>query len=134
MFSTIYILWLRQVKRYLRSRSRIIGSLGQPILFLLAFGLGFNQIYAKAGAGNYIEFLGPGIVAMAIVFTAVFSGIELIWDRQFGFLKETMVAPVSRTSIMFGRILGGATVAVIQGVAVLIISSFFGGFGQLSIF
>lgn len=122
----IYILWLRQLKRYVRSKSRIIGSLGQPILFLIAFGFGFGPIYTKAGGGNYIEFLAPGIICMGILFTAVFSGIEVVWDRQFGFLKETLVAPVSRFKIMFGRTLGGATVAMIQGIIVLILSLFIG--------
>ncbi len=117
--SAIYILWLREVKKYLRSRSRIIGSLGQPILFLLAFGYGFGSIYAKAGQGNYIQFLAPGIILMSVLFTAVFSGISLIWDRQFGFLKETMVAPVPRYQIMLGKTLGGATVASFQGLIVL---------------
>jgi ABC-2 type transport system permease protein len=120
--NTIYVLWLRQLKKYIRSTPRIIGSLGQPVLFLLVFGFGFGSIFEKAGGGNYIQFLAPGIVSMAVVFTAIFGGIELIWDRQFGFLKETMVAPVSRFSIMLGRTVGGATVSVIQGVAVLIIS------------
>ncbi len=122
----IYILWLRQLKRYWRSRARIIGSLGQPLLFLVALGLGFGPIYAKAGGGNYLEFLGPGVVAMAIVFTAMFTGIEIIWDRQFGFLKETLVAPISRTTIMIGRTLGGATVATVQGIVVLLISLLIG--------
>jgi ABC-2 type transport system permease protein len=115
----IYILWLRQVKRYLRSRSRIIGSLGQPLLFLVAFGFGFSAIYQRAGEGNYIQFLAPGIVVMSVLFTAMFSGVEIIWDRQFGFLKETLVAPVSRLEIMLGKTLGGATVAMIQGFIVL---------------
>lgn len=118
----IYILWLRQLKRYFRSRSRIIGSLGQPLLFLLALGFGFGPIYAKAGAGNYMTFLAPGVIAMSVLFTATFFGIELIWDRQFGFLKETLVAPVSRLSIMIGRTLGGATVAVLQGVIVFFLT------------
>ncbi|MDD5731316.1 MAG: ABC transporter permease [Patescibacteria group bacterium] len=120
--STIYILWLRQLKRYFRSRSRIIGSLGQPLLFLVALGFGFGPIYAKAGGGNYLNFLAPGIIAMSILFTALFSGIEIIWDRQFGFLKETLVAPVPRIQIMLGRTLGGATVATFQGIIVFLIS------------
>lgn len=119
---TIYILWLRQLKRYSRSKSRIVGSLGQPLLFLLALGFGFGPIYQKAGGGNYIQFIAPGIIAMGVIFTAVFTGIELIWDRQFGFLKETLVAPVSRFNIMIGRTLGGATVASIQGVIVFILT------------
>jgi ABC-2 type transport system permease protein len=122
----VYILWLRQLKRYFRSRARIVGSLGQPILFLLALGFGFGPIYQRAGQGNYIEFLAPGIIAMSILFTSVFSGIEIIWDRQFGFLKETLVAPVSRISIMIGRTLGGATVATLQGMIVFVISMIVG--------
>lgn len=119
---TIYILWLRQIKRYFRSKSRMIGSLGQPILFLVALGFGLSSSFSAGGQGNYIQFLAPGIIAMSILFTAVFSGIEIIWDRQFGFLKETLVAPVSRFSIMFGRTLGGATTASFQGILVLVIS------------
>ncbi len=130
--STIYILWLRQLKRYFRSRARMIGSLGQPILFLVALGFGLGPIYEKAGGGNYISFLAPGIIGMSILFTAMFSGIEVIWDRQFGFLKETLVAPVSRFSIMFGRTLGGATVAMLQGCIVFLIS-FAIGFRPMSV-
>lgn len=120
--STIYILWLRQLKRYVRSRSRMIGSLGQPILFLLSLGYGFGPIFQRAGQGDYIQFLAPGIIGMSIIFTSIFSGMEIIWDRQFGFLKETLVAPVSRFNIMLGRTLGGATVAALQGVVVFLIS------------
>jgi ABC-2 type transport system permease protein len=120
--STIYILWLRQLKRYSRSKARVIGSLGQPLLFLVALGFGLGPIYQRAGGGNYIEFIAPGIVAMGIIFTALFSGIEIIWDRQFGFLKETLAAPTSRLEIMIGRTLGGATVASMQGIIVLLLS------------
>jgi ABC-2 type transport system permease protein len=120
--STIYILWLRQLKRYWRSKARIVGSLGQPLLFLVALGFGFGPVFQRAGQGSYIQFLTPGVIAMSILFTAVFSGIEIIWDRQFGFLKETLVAPVPRFNIMLGRTLGGATVAVMQGIIVLLIS------------
>lgn len=119
--TTVYILWLRQLKRYLRSRSRIIGSLGQPILFLFALGFGFGPIFQKAGEGNYLQFIAPGIISMTILFASVFSGIEIIWDRQFGFLKETLVAPVSRFKIMLGRTLGGATVATLQGLIVFLV-------------
>lgn len=125
-YMAIYVLWLRQVKKYSRSKSRIIGSLGQPILFLLAFGFGFNHIFSQAGEGNYIHFLAPGIVGMAILFSAMFAGIEVIWDRQFGFLKETLVAPVSRTAIVMGRTLGGATIALLQGLLVFIITLLIG--------
>lgn len=118
----IYILWLRQLKRYVRSKARMISSLAQPILFLVALGFGFGPTFAKSGQGNYIQFLAPGIIAMTILFTAVFSGIEIIWDKQFGFLKETLVAPVSRFKIMLGRTLGGATVAAVQGLVVLFVT------------
>jgi ABC-2 type transport system permease protein len=132
---TLYILWKRQVIKYFRSRSRILGSLGQPLLYLIAFGYGFGSVFSKAGQGNYIQFLAPGIIAMSILFTAIFTGIEIIWDRQFGFLKETLVAPVSRFSIMLGRTLGGATVATLQGIIVLILSTFvgfrFSDYGQI---
>jgi len=120
--NTIYILWLRQLKRYFRSKSRIIGSLGQPLLFLVALGFGFGPVFQKAGGGNYIDFLVPGVISMGIIFTALFSGIEIIWDRQFGFLKETLVAPTSRLEIMIGRTLGGATVASLQGIIILVLS------------
>ena len=126
MKGPIYIMWLRQVKKYWRSKPRMIGSLGQPLLFLLAFGFGFGPIFQKAGGGNYIEFLAPGIIAMSILFTAMFTGIEVIWDRRFGFLKETLVAPVSRTQIMIGRTLGGATVSFLQGVVVILMSLLIG--------
>jgi len=126
MDSPIYIMWLRQLKRYWRSKARVIGSLAQPILFLVALGFGLGPVFEKAGGGSYIEFLAPGIIAMSILFTAMFNGIEIIWDRQFGFLKETMVAPVSRYKIMLGRTLGGATVAVFQGIVVFLISLLIG--------
>lgn len=104
----------------------MIGSLGQPLLFLVALGFGFGPIFQKAGGGNYIDFLAPGIIGMSILFTAIFAGIEVIWDKQFGFLKETLVAPVSRWQIMLGRTLGGATVASLQGIIVFILSIFIG--------
>jgi ABC-2 type transport system permease protein len=124
--AAIYILWLRQLKRYSRSRARIITSLMQPILFMIALGSGFSPIFAQAGHGNYREFLAPGVIAMSVLFTGVFSGIEILWDRQFGFLKETLVAPISRLKIVFGRTLGSATVALIQGILMLIICVLFG--------
>jgi len=103
MIGVIYAMWLRQLKRYWRSKPRMVGTLAQPILFLVALGFGFGPIYQKAGGGDYIQFLAPGIISMSILFTSMFNGIEVIWDRQFGFLKETLVAPVSRTKIMIGR-------------------------------
>jgi len=126
MMAAIYILWLRQLKRYWRSKSRIVGSIGQPLLFMVALGFGLGPVFAKAGGGSYINFLAPGVIAQAILFMAVFNGVELIWDRQFGFLKETLVAPVPRLAIILGRTLGGATIATIQGIIVLTLSLLIG--------
>lgn len=122
----IYILWLRQIKRFLRKRARAAGSLGQPILYLVALGFGLNPVFQAAGQGSYLQFLAPGIIAMSILFTSIFSGIEIIWDRQFGFLKETLVAPVPRYKIMLGRTLGGATIATVQGMIVFLLAMVFG--------
>ena len=124
--NAIYVLWLRQLKRYVRSRSRIFASMALPLLFLVAFGYGLGHVFAAAGRGNYIDFLAPGIIGMSLIFTSVFAGMEVIWDRQFGFLKETLVAPVSRTSIMVGRVLGSATTSTAQGLIVLFITMLFG--------
>lgn len=134
----IYAIWLRNIKRYLRSKSRIIGSLGMPLFFLLVLGFGLNsivQIPGMSGSG-YIGFIIPGVVSMSVLFTSVFSGIQIIWDRQFGFLKETLVAPVSRMEIMLGQTFGGATTSFIQGLIILVLSLFVGlkmpgGFGFL---
>lgn len=119
--NAVYVLWLRQMKRYMRSRARIVGSLGQPVLYLVALGFGFGPVFQKAGQGSYLQFLAPGVIGMTVLFSAIFSGIELIWDRQFGFLKEVLVAPVSRLSIMVGRTVGGATVSILQGVIVAVV-------------
>jgi ABC-2 type transport system permease protein len=117
----IYILWLRELKRYVRSRVQVVVSLGQPCLYLLALGFGLGPVFQKAGLGSYLQFMAPGVIGMTVLFSSVFSGIAMLWDRQFGFLKETLVAPVSRMQIMIGRTLGGATVAVLQGTLILII-------------
>ncbi len=123
----IYTIWLRNMKRYLRSKSRIIGSLGMPLFFLVILGFGLNSVVAIPNvSGNYVEFLVPGIVSMSVLFTSIFSGIQIIWDKQFGFLKETLVAPVSRTEIMLGQTFGGATTAIIQGTIILVLSLFIG--------
>jgi ABC-2 type transport system permease protein len=126
MFRTTYIMWLREVKKFLRSPSRIIGALGQPIFYLLALGYGLGAVFQAAGKGDYIEFLVPGIIGMSIIFSSIFNGMAVIWDRQFGFLKETLVAPVPRLGIMLGRTVGGATVSTFQGCIVLILTFFFG--------
>jgi ABC-2 type transport system permease protein len=123
----IYTIWLRNMKRYVRSKSRIIGSVSMPLFFLLFLGFGLNSVVQIPGMDeNYIVFLIPGMIAMSVLFTSVFSGIQIIWDKQFGFLKETLVAPVSRLEIMLGQTAGGATTAFIQGVIILVLSLFIG--------
>ena len=119
--SAVYILWLRELKRYQRSPAQIVASFGQPLLYLLVLGFGLGPVFQQAGQGSYLQFVAPGVVGMSILFTSVFSGIGLLWDRQFGFLKETLVAPVPRLTIMAGRTLGAATVSLIQGTLVLIV-------------
>ena len=131
--SAIYILWLRELKRYVRSRAQIIASLGQPMLYLLVLGFGLGPVFQRAGNGSYLQFVGPGVIGMTVLFSSIFSGLGLFWDRQFGFLKETLVAPVPRLQIMIGRTLGGATVAVIQGLLVTVIC-LIAGFRPVSMF
>jgi len=117
----IYILWLRELRKYTRSRAQIVASLGQPLLYLLVLGFGLGPVFAKAGNGSYLQFVAPGVIGMTVLFTSVFSGIALLFDRQFGFLKETLVAPVPRVRIMIGRTLGGATVATLQGTLIFVV-------------
>ena len=119
--SAIYILWLRELKRYSRSRAQIFASLGQPLMYLLVLGFGLGPVFQKAGQGSYLQFMAPGVIGMSVLFTSIFSGIGLLWDRQFGFLKETLVAPVPRLYIMIGRTLGGASVAMLQGLIIFVI-------------
>jgi ABC-2 type transport system permease protein len=126
MLRTVAVMWLREVKKYLRSRSRILGALGQPVFYLLALGYGLGSVFEAAGQGSYIQFLTPGVIGMAIIFVAIFDGMQVIWDRQFGFLKETLAAPVSRVAIMLGRTFGGAIVATVQGSIVLGLTLVFG--------
>jgi ABC-2 type transport system permease protein len=117
----IYILWLRELKRYVRSRPQIIASLAQPMLYLLVLGFGLGPVFQKAGQGSYLQFVAPGVIGMTVLFSSIFSGLVLLWDRQFGFLKEMLVAPVPRLHIMIGRTLGGATVATIQGCLIALV-------------
>jgi ABC-2 type transport system permease protein len=120
-FQAIYIMWLRQMKRFVRSKSRLVSSIVQPLFFLFILGSGF-RVATFEGVDDYLSFLAPGIIAMAILFSSMFTGISVLWDKQFGFLQEVLVAPVSRFSIIIGRTLGGATVALIQGFIILLIA------------
>lgn len=123
MIDIVYTIWLRNVKRFVRSRSRIVGSVAMPLFFLIFLGFGLNSVVQMPGlGGDYVGFLMPGMVSMSVLFASIFSGVQVIWDKQFGFLKETLVAPVSRLEIMLGQTVGGATIAVIQGLIILVLS------------
>jgi ABC-2 type transport system permease protein len=120
----IYVLWLREMTRFMRAKSRVIGTLGMPLFFMAFLGFGFSraQLPNLPPGVNYIQFLVPGIVGMTLLFSSTFTGISVLWDREFGFLKEIMVAPVGRVSIVLGRIAGGATTSLIQGGTILLLS------------
>lgn len=122
----IYQLWLRQIRRYIRSGSRIIGTLGQPILLLMALGYGIGAIYKKAGQGDYLQFLVPGIITQTVLLSGIFWGVIVLMDKRFGFLSELLVAPVSRTKILLGSALGGATVSILQGILVFLVAMLLG--------
>ena len=124
-FRGIYTLWLREVKRFMRDRSRLISSIVTPILWLVIFGTGLRFSLGSTGF-NYQEFLLPGIIGQTLLFTAMFMGISVIWDRQFGFMKEILVAPISRISIFVGKMLGVGTSAMLQGLIVLALGFFIG--------
>ncbi len=123
----IFILWLRDMKRFIRSPSRIVGSITLPLLTLVALGAGFGRMPIPGmNSPNYLSFLVPGMVGMTILFGGVFSGMSVLWDRQYGFLKEIMVAPVPRVAIVVGRIASGSTTGVIQASVIAVISAFLG--------
>jgi len=123
-FTAIYILWLREMKRFLRSWSRMVSMLIMPLFFLVFLGFGFKGAFFP-GVGytkDYIHFLVPGVIGMTLISTSTIAGLSVLWDREFGFLKEIMVAPVSRLSIALGRIVGGMTTSIIQAILILVIS------------
>ena len=122
----IYIVWFRDIKRFWRDTPRRIGAFVQPLIYLFLLGTGLQAAFKVFGASNvkYVKFMFPGILAMTVLFTAVFSAISILWDREFGFLKEVLVSPVPRTSVAVGKIFGGATQAMIQAGILLILMFF----------
>jgi ABC-2 type transport system permease protein len=124
----IYTIWLRESKAFIRERSRIVGMIGQPLLYLLIVGQGIASGLSLNGASdvNYLLFMYPGILGMSVLFTSIFSGISIIWDREFGFLKEVLVAPVPRWAVAVGKILGGATVAMVQSLILIALAPLVG--------
>jgi ABC-2 type transport system permease protein len=124
-----YAIWLRELIRFVSERARIIGALGQPLIYLAIMGTGFGATFRSAAVPrgfSYLQFMYPGVIGMTVLFTAVFSAMSIIWDREFGFLKEILVAPVARGTIVIGKVLGGATVATLQGILLLILAPLVG--------
>jgi ABC-2 type transport system permease protein len=135
MAQAVYIIWYRDVIRFWRDRVRLVMSLAQPILYLAIFGVGLSSTLGRSGslggAGlpasfSYIQFMYPGVLGMAVLFTAIFSAMSVVWDREFGFLREILVAPISRSAVALGKALGGATQAALQGVVMLVFAPFVG--------
>jgi len=122
----IYILWLRDLKRYWYDKARFFASFGQPILFLFVLGSALSPSFTGPKGVTFSEFIFPGIITMTVLFTSIFSAISIVWDREFGFLKEVLVAPISRWSIVIGKAFGGSTVALIQGVFMLMLAPLVG--------
>jgi ABC-2 type transport system permease protein len=128
----IYIVWYRDLLRWWRDRPRIIVSLAQPLLFLIVFGAGLgSSLGGSFGAGTdgpigYAQFVFPGVIGMAVLFSAVFGAMSIVWDREFGFLKEILVAPIDRSAVAIGKALGGATQALFQGLLLLILAPILG--------
>jgi ABC-2 type transport system permease protein len=119
---TVLMVWERELIRFRRSRARIISGLGQPVLFLFVLGAGLSKFVARRGTGgvSYQQYLFPGVIAMSVLFSSLFSAISIVWDREFGFLREMLVAPVSRTALVLGKALGGGSVSVLQGLVLLV--------------
>ncbi len=122
-----YTLWLREVKRYIRDRTRLVSSFVQPLLWLVIFGIGIGASLRAAPTGlTYQQLIFPGIVGQTLLFTSMFMGISVIWDKEFGFMKEILVAPISRVSIFLGKMVGDSTDALIQGIIVLFLGLILG--------
>lgn len=123
----VRVVWLRDLQRFWADKPRIASSLIQPLLLLFVLGKGLaSTVGSQPGGGDYTTFLFPGVMATGVMFTAVFSAISIVWDREFGFLREMLVAPISRTSIVVGKCLGGATVSTLQGVIILALAGLVG--------
>jgi ABC-2 type transport system permease protein len=130
LLGAIYIVWWRDILRYWRDRTRVVASLAQPLLYLVIFGTGLASSLGggfAAGAGvSYTQFMFPGVISMAVLFTAIFGAMSIVWDREFGFMRELLVAPIDRAAIAIGKTLGGATQAMIQGLILLVLAPFVG--------
>lgn len=121
-----YTIWLRDLARFRQDRSRLLGAIAQPTLYLFILGIGISTIFGRSGEGSYLQFIYPGVIGMSMLFTSIFSAMSIIWDREFGFLKEVLVAPIPRSAIALGKTFGGATVATLQGTIILLYAPIIG--------
>jgi ABC-2 type transport system permease protein len=121
----VYTIWLRELKAFLRD-GRMIGTIGQPLIYLLILGQGIAgaMTITRAPGVGYLQFMFPGVLGMSVLFTSMFSAISIIWDREFGFLKEVLVAPVPRRAVALGKVLGGATIAIFQSMILVAVAPF----------
>ncbi|NQT31929.1 MAG: ABC transporter permease [Deltaproteobacteria bacterium] len=123
----IYTIWYRDLLRFWRDKARMVTSLAFPLLFLVVFGSGLSGSMGMLAPGvNFSKFIFPGIIGMTVLITSFMSGVSVVWDREFGFLKEVLVAPISRVAVAAGKTLGGATIALIQGTLILVFAPLFG--------
>ena len=123
---TIGMIWRRELIRFVRTRTRILTGLVQPLLFLFVLGYGMSTLVGTTGGFDFKKFVFPGIVAMSVVSTAIFAAMSIVWDREFGFLREMLIAPVSRTALVLGKTAGGATIATAQGTIMLVLAPLIG--------
>lgn len=127
LLSGIYVIWYRDLLRFVRERSRILSAMAMPVLFLIIFGAGLKNVMGSLAPGvDFVEFMYPGIIAMSVLMTSFMSGMSVVWDREFGFLKEVLIAPLSRSGVALGKVLGGATIAMIQGTLLLVLAPIVG--------
>ena len=123
----VYTIWYRDMLRFWRDKMRLIGSVFLPLLFLFAFGSGLSGVMGALAPGvNFTQFIFPGIIGMTVLMNSFMSGVSVVWDREFGFLKEVLVAPISRASVAAGKTLGAATIATIQGTIILLFAPLIG--------
>lgn len=123
VFRTIWVIAYRELLRFVQDRPRMVSSFSMPIIFLIIFGAGFGRLIGQMMPGvDYIQFMYPGILAMTVLMTSVMSGVSIVWDREFGFLKEVLVSPLSRSGVLVGKAVGAATIAIIQGAIMLVLA------------
>ncbi len=125
-FRPIYVICLREFKKFFREKSRLLGTLARPVLWLFVVGNGMSSLIRPQMGFSYLQFIFPGMIGMTILFASIFSSISIVWDREFGFMKEMLVAPISRLSIVIGKAISGTAISVAQAVIILILIPFLG--------